>query len=133
MSYDLSGLTSVYSDISSLKTDEFASEKLQSKLKDADSTSSTDDQLMDACKQFESYFMEQGFKEMEKTIPETEYTSQATSSMVDYAKQNWIQQIAKESTESNPVGLAQTLYEQMKRKQDSVQATSDVAQETTKA
>ena len=133
MSYDLSGLTSVYSDISSLKTDEFASEKLQSKLKDADSTSSTDDQLMDACKQFESYFMEQVFKEMEKTIPETEYTSQATSSMVDYAKQNWIQQIAKESTESNPVGLAQTLYEQMKRKQDSVQATSDVAQETTKA
>ena len=70
---------------------------------------------MDACKQFESYFLEQMFKEMMKTIPENEDTSSSNSKLMDYYKDEMVQQIASDSTEQNSLGLAQMLYEQMKR------------------
>ena len=84
--------------------------KLQDKLNSSDYSKATDDELMDACKQFESYFLEQMFKEMMKTIPESEDTSSSNSQLMDYYKQ-----IASDSTEQNSLGLAQMLYEQMKR------------------
>ena len=89
--------------------------KLQNKLDNADYTKATDDELMDACKQFEAYFLEQMFKEMMKTIPENEETSSSNSQLMDYYKDEMVQQIASDSTEQNSLGLAQMLYEQMKR------------------
>lgn len=89
--------------------------KLQEKLNSADDSKATDDELMDACKQFESYFLEQMFKEMMKTIPESEDTSSSNSQLMDYYKDEMVQQIASDSTEQNSLGLAQMLYEQMKR------------------
>ena len=74
--------------------------------------------LMKVCKEFESYFLEQVFKEMNKTIPKSEYQSQSTSNLVDYFKDNTIQKLASDSTEQNSLGLAQMLYEQMKRNYD---------------
>ena len=38
--------------------------KLQDKLNSSDYSKATDDELMDACKQFESYFLEQMFKSL---------------------------------------------------------------------
>lgn len=75
----------------------------------------TDDELMDVCKEFEAYFLEQVFKQMQKTVPESEYTSSSTSSLVEYFKDNTIQELAAQSTEQNSLGLAQMMYEQMKR------------------
>ena len=89
--------------------------KLQDKLNSSDYSKATDDELMDACKQFESYFLEQMFKEMMKTIPESEDTSSSNSQLMDYYKDEMVQQIASDSTEQNSLGLAQMLYEQMKR------------------
>lgn len=76
---------------------------------------STDDELMDVCKQFESYFVEQVFKEMKKTIPQNTDMSNSSQSLIDYFGDNLIQEYAAESTEQNSLGLAQTLYEQLKR------------------
>lgn len=77
---------------------------------------SSDDDLMKACKQFESYFVEQLFKEMEKTVPTDESeTSGSNSQLMDYYKDNLIQQYATESTEQKSLGIAQMLYDQMKR------------------
>ena len=73
-----------------------------------------DEQLMDACKQFEAYFVEQMFKEMQKTVPEEEYSSASTQNMVGYYRDNMLQEMAKMSTENGELGLAQMLYEQMK-------------------
>jgi flagellar protein FlgJ len=87
--------------------------KLQNQLNGSDYT--TDDELMDACKQFEAYFLEQMFKEMMKTIPESDETSSSNSQLMDYYKDEMVQQIASDSTEQNSLGLAQMLYEQMKR------------------
>lgn len=89
--------------------------RLQDKLNNADYTKATDNELMDACKQFESYFLEQMFKEMMKTIPESEDTSSSNAQLMDYYKDEMVQQIASDSTEQNSLGLAQMLYEQMKR------------------
>ena len=87
--------------------------KLQNQLNGSDYTKATDDELMDACKQFEAYFLEQMFKEMMKTIPESDETSSSNSQLMDYYKDEMVQQIASDSTEQNSLGLAQMLYEQI--------------------
>ena len=111
---DFSNITGMYSDRYSTAANQAAS-NLQNKLSGVDYSKATDDELMDACKQFEAYFLEQMFKEMVKTIPQSEESSSYTSSLVDYYKDNMIQEIASNSTEQNSLGLAQMLYEQMKR------------------
>ncbi|MBP3204488.1 MAG: rod-binding protein [Lachnospiraceae bacterium] len=110
---DIGNLNSIYSDLYSSASDAAAS-KLESKLKDGDYSKASDKELMDACKQFESYFLEQMFKEMMKTIPESD-SSSSNGKLVDYFKDEMMQNIASESTETNSLGLAQMLYEQMKR------------------
>lgn len=92
-----------------------ASNSTESSLKlNSDYSKATDEELMDACKQFEAYFLEQVMKEMVKTIPESEESSGANSNLVDYFKDNMIQELAAQSTETNSLGLAQMLYDQMK-------------------
>jgi flagellar protein FlgJ len=109
---DISNITSMYNDIYSSASTQSTS-KLEGKL-DADYTKATDDELMDVCKEFEAYFLEQMFKEMVKTIPGEEQSG-STSTMMDYYKDQMIQNIAADSTEQNGLGLAQMLYEQMRR------------------
>ena len=75
----------------------------------------TDDELMEVCKEFEAYFVEQVFKQMQKTVPESEFSSSSTSSLVDYFKDNMLQELATQSAQQNSLGLAQMMYEQMKR------------------
>lgn len=110
---DIGNITSTYNDIYASASSQ-STTKLEGQL-ETDYTSATDAELMDACKQFEAYFLEQMFKEMLKTIPESEETSGSTGSLVDYYKDQMVQNIAADSTEQNSLGLAQTLYEQMKR------------------
>lgn len=89
--------------------------KLEEKLS-GNFESATDEELMDVCKQFEAYFMEQVIKGMEKMIPKNdEDESSSMSKTVDYFKETMIQQIASDSTNTQGLGLAQTLYESMKR------------------
>lgn len=110
---DLSGLSSIYTDFQKTQSDNQKLEKMKADWKEK-SKGTDDEQLMDACKQFESYFVEQMFKEMQKTVPETDYSFQSTGTMVDYYKDNMLQELASMSTESGGLGLAQMLYEQMK-------------------
>ena len=78
----------------------------------------TDEELLDVCKQFEAYFLEQVFKEMQKTVdcfkPEGS-ESDPNNTLVDFFKDSTVQELAATSTEIQGLGLAQTLYEQMKR------------------
>ena len=78
---DLSNITSMYSDVYANAANQSAS-KLQDKLDGTDYSKATDKELMDACKQFEAYFVEQMYKSMLKTIPETEEMSGSTSTGV---------------------------------------------------
>lgn len=110
---DFGGISSAYNDIYANASNQSA-DKLQNQLK-SDYSQATDDELMNVCKQFEAYFVEQMFKEMVKTIPNSEETSGSTSTMLDYYKDMMLQNVASTSTEQNSLGLAQMLYEQMRR------------------
>lgn len=113
-SIDLSGLTSGYSDYLTSATQSATNSRLN-KLTDSDYSNATDDELMDVCKQFESYFLEQIFKEMQKTVPTSDKDKDSsTAGLVDFFKDSAIQELASQSTEQNGLGLAQKLYEQMK-------------------
>lgn len=91
--------------------------KLQSSLENTDYTTASAEELLDACKEFEAYFVEQVIKQMEKMIPESEESS-TVSKYMDYFGDTYTQKLAEQVTESNNgngLGIAQMLYEQMKR------------------
>ena len=104
------------SNMTSMAANNAAASKLEDQLKTGYEGAS-DEELMDACKQFEAYFLEQMFKAMQKTIPtySTDGMSGSSTSLMDYYKEQMIQKVAEDSTEQNSLGLAQMLYEQMKR------------------
>lgn len=107
---DISGLSTNYTQYLDTASSADA-DKLKAKI--TNSQNSTDEELMEVCKEFEAYFMEQVYKEMIKTIPQDE---SSTSTLVDYFKDQAVSDIAKQSTEgANGLGLAQSLYEQMRR------------------
>lgn len=104
------------SNMTNMTANNAAASKLEGELKTG-YKGATDEELMNACKQFEAYFLEQMFKAMQKTVPNysTDSMSGSSSSLMDYYKEQMIQKVAEESTEQNSLGLAKMLYEQMKR------------------
>lgn len=111
---DIGSLGSNYTDYLTTQARDKQTEALRDRL-NADYSNATDEELMNACKQFEAYFLEQVFKGMQKTVPESQFSNSSTASLVDYYKDNMIQELAAQSTEMNSIGLAQSMYEQMKR------------------
>ena len=109
-------------DISSTSLNEYyaqfaASQKssnLSSKLSGTDASKASDDELMEVCKEFESYLLEQVYKNMLKTTKLEDDDEDPNGQLVDFFKDQTIQEIAKMSTDQKSIGLAQMLYDQMK-------------------
>ena len=113
MSYFLWGVSSYYD---TYTKNNVSADKMKDKLS-SDYSSATDDEMMEVCKEFEAYFTEQVFKAMEKMVPESDESSSSTS-YVNMFKDTLIHEYASLSSESNGgegLGIAQLLYEQMKR------------------
>lgn len=113
-----SGIGSYYMD--SVSDTSSSTSELEKTLGSGDLSNASDDELMQVCKDFESYFIEQMFNSMEKMIPkdEDEDESSSMSSMTDYYKEEMMSKYAEYASESDGgkgLGIAQTLYEQMKR------------------
>ena len=89
-----------------------ATSELESKLNNSDLSSADEDELMDVCKEFEAYFVEQIFKGMEKMVPESEESS---NNEVEMFSDLAYQEMAKSATKQTDFGIAQKLFEQMKR------------------
>ena len=88
-----------------------------SKVKDTaakDYSQASDEELLGACKEFEAYLLEQVFKEMTKTTSFVDKDS-AYGNLIDFFGDNVIQEMCKQSTQSQGLGIAEQLYEQMKR------------------
>ena len=111
---DVSGLSNIYTDYMNQQADNVSSKKMQDTVS-KDYSQATDAELLDVCKQFEAYFMEQVFKQMEKTIIKDESSGGNSTALVDYFKDSTLQELTKTSTETQGLGIAQALYEQMKR------------------
>lgn len=108
ISINNSNLYSLYKTNSS---DKMTGEKLESTLS-GNLGNATDKELMDVCKDFETYFIEMVMKEMRKTVPTSD-----TNEYTEYFGDTLYQEYAKNITNSGSIGLAQTLYESMKRNQ----------------
>ena len=108
-----SDLSSLYSsaDYSSAK-----STQLSDKVSNTDYSDASDDELMEACKEFEAYFIEQIMKEAEKMVHIDDEDEDAyASSVMDYSMDGLIEQYSQMVSDSGSLGLADKLYEQMKR------------------
>ncbi len=116
-SLDLSGINAdAYNQYATMEAAQVSGNNLKSTLSSTSSTS-TDEELMDACKQFEAYLLEQVFKEMQKSVDALKDEStvdKSTSTLVDYFKGQTLTKITQDATETQGLGLAQMLYENMK-------------------
>ena len=118
-------MSDLVSSIDSLKTSSTyntsaSTKSLENSLSSSDLSTASDEKLLSVCKDFESYFVEQVFKGMQKMVPkdEDDSTSSSSSSLTDYYKDELTSKYASSATESNGgqgFGIAKILYEQMKR------------------
>jgi len=97
-----------------------ATKSLENSLSSSDLSTASDEKLLSVCKDFESYFVEQVFKGMQKMVPKNEddSSSSSTNSLTDYYKDELTSTYASSASQSNGgegLGIAKILYEQMKR------------------
>lgn len=114
---DIGGVGSVYADYMASQASSQKAGALQNRLENSTALTTTEDELLDACKEFEAYFVEQVFNSMletTKVFSDDEENGYA-SKMVDYFKDFAVQELCDQVTSGDGMGLANTLYEQMKR------------------
>lgn len=76
--------------------------------------SASDLEMLEACKEFEIYMIEQVYKSMEKTIIRADEEKDDYEEMFGDLR---IQQYAKKVSDQGGIGLAKQLYESMKNNQ----------------
>ena len=87
-------------------------DKLSATLSNMEQTQATDEELMDACKEFETYLIEQVIKSTKSAMLEDEDSEGDYMKMFgDKLNQSYAELIA----ENADLGIAQMLYESMKR------------------
>ena len=87
---------------------------LQSSLNSISSDSS-EDELMQVCKDFESYFVEVLKEIKESLTSEDDEEDSSTSTLKDYYMDNVIELVADQVVDEVGTNFTQQLYEQMKR------------------
>ncbi len=122
------GLSSelLYSQMQKSKNDSKAV-GLQNKLTGINSDTATDEEMMEVCKEFEAYLVEKVFDRMKDALTDSE---EEESDYLSYFGDMMYQEYAKVITENGELGLAQQLYESMKRNtvspvQEHLQPTDD--------
>lgn len=86
--------------------------KLQSKLTGMRQETATDEEMMEVCKEFESYLVEQVMKRMKDAMTDSE---EEENEYLSYFGDMMYQEYAKTIAQNGELGLAQQLYESMKR------------------
>ena len=126
----ISNINSIYSNNSTYTN--ATTNSISSKLNSTDLSKATDDELMEVCKDFESYFVEQMMKAMVKmsSVDEsdsdniyaslfgvTDDSDSGMSTLSSYFGDELVSQMASQVTESQGkgLGIAENLYKQMKR------------------
>lgn len=118
MSMDVSGIASMLGQTGATSAANNASTAKTDSLKNSVhglSSNSSDEELMEVLKDFESYFVEQMIKQMKETFTdddkESSVASQYTDTFMDYA----IEDIADILLDEVGGNMTQQLFEQMKR------------------
>lgn len=79
-----------------------------------DLSKATDEELMESCKSFETYLVEQVVKQVKKTMTSSE---EKENSYLTYFGDTLYEEVAEQITESGQLGIATQLFEAMKRNQ----------------
>ncbi|MBR5315481.1 MAG: hypothetical protein IKU44_01710 [Firmicutes bacterium] len=115
---DVSGITSMLNQTGTANATTSANSAKTDSLKNSVnglSSNSTDEELMEVLKDFESYFIEQMIKQMKETFTndeeESSLASQYTDTFMDYA----IEDVADMLLDEVGGSMTQQLFEQMKR------------------
>ncbi len=112
---DIGSIGSMY--LNNVKDSASRSTDLADKLKNG-MEGKSDQELMEACKEFEAYFTEQIFKNMRKAmVPASEEDSGSMSTLKNYFEDELWKNYSSQAADQSNNGLAQMLYEQMKRNQ----------------
>jgi flagellar protein FlgJ len=85
---------------------------LQSKLSNSKLEDASDEELMEVCKTFESYLIEKVLEKTKKTLTDSE---EEDSPYMNVFGDRLYREYADQITEHGELGLAQQLYEAMKR------------------
>ncbi|MBP3618830.1 MAG: rod-binding protein [Lachnospiraceae bacterium] len=85
---------------------------LQNKLTGINSETATDEEIMEVCKEFEAYLVEKVFDRMKDAMTDNE---EEENDYMSYFGDMMYQEYAKTVAENGELGLAQQLYESMKR------------------
>ena len=82
-------------------------------------TAKSDEEMMEACKEFETYLWEQVVKSMKDSTKLFSEEDDTNSQQVDYFMDTAITDVARKLTDQNlgPNSLAMQMFEQMKRNQ----------------
>lgn len=114
MSISISGdITSVMNRMNATNAKSAKATELQAKLNSDSLMSATDDELMEVCKSFESYLVEQVMNKVRTSlVPEDEKEENDYLAMFS---DKLYQQYADTIANNGELGLAQKLYEAMKR------------------
>lgn len=115
--FDVKGLNATTITEYAMQESQNASAQMLKNKISSTSKESTDEELWAACKGFEAYFLEQMYKEMQKSVdalkPETQ--DRSTSTLVDFFKDQTLQDVCADSVDSQSNGFAKMLYENLKR------------------
>ena len=117
MSMDISGVTSMLYQNTTNATNNASQSKAEGLKNTVNglSSESTEEELMQVLKDFESYFVEQMIKKMKETFTdedeESSVASQYTDTFMDYA----IEEVADQLVDDIGGNMTQQLFEQMKR------------------
>lgn len=95
---------------------------LESKLNSDALKEATDEELMDACKEFEAYLIEQVMKQVQESIPKSE--EEEDNKYLDYFGDMMLQEYSGVIAENGDLGIAQMLYESMKNNMNAVSIKS---------
>lgn len=120
---DMSGISGALTQYTNAIASGNSADELKNRVNGVNKENTSDEELMQVCKDFEAYFMEKVYKEMFETLQGDDYSSKSTSTMVDYYKDEFIKEVASQTVEqgSGANSLAQMLFEQMKRNYESLE------------
>ncbi len=106
------------------------SSALEGKLKGNALQEASDDELMEACQEFEAYLVEQVMKQVQESIPKSE--EEEDNKYLDYFGDMILQEYSSIISEKGDLGIAQMLYDSMKNNMNAakIKATEAVTVET---
>ena len=115
MSMSIDSMASMLNTTNTDATTNYNANALKKSLNGVSSDTSADE-LMQVCKDFESYFVEEVIKEVKKNLlPDDEDKDASLSTMTDYTMDFAVEKVADELIDQVGGNFTQSLYEQMKR------------------